>query len=62
MKEVEKPKPKEKVEVVKVVKKEAPAEVKKGKKKPVVETEKPADFDDGLWEEVYFFYWFSHCA
>ncbi|XP_039755424.1 DNA mismatch repair protein Msh3-like [Pararge aegeria] len=51
IKDVEKPKPKEKVEV-RVVKKEAPAEAKKGKKKATVESEKPADFDDGLWEEV----------
>ncbi|XP_045766210.1 coiled-coil domain-containing protein 124-like isoform X2 [Maniola jurtina] len=51
VKDVEKPKPKEKVEV-KVAKKEAPAEAKKGKKKAVVDAEKPADFDDGLWQEV----------
>lgn len=51
MKEAEKPKPKERVEP-KIVKKEAPIEAKKGKKKAAIEVEKPADFDEGVWEEV----------
>ncbi|CAH0729599.1 unnamed protein product, partial [Brenthis ino] len=51
VKEAEKPKPKERVES-KFVKKEAPIEAKKGKKKAAVEVEKPADFDEGVWEEV----------
>ncbi|XP_013172451.1 PREDICTED: neurofilament heavy polypeptide-like [Papilio xuthus] len=50
-KEPEKPKPKEKAPEPKPVKKEA-NDVKKGKKKPLVEAEKPADFDEGVWEEV----------
>lgn len=51
VKEAEKPKPKEKPEI-KVVKKEVPADGKKGKKKAATDTEKPADFDEGVWEEV----------
>lgn len=52
MKEVEKPKPKEKVEN-KIVKKEVVSETKKSKKgKGTSEIEKPADFDEGVWEEV----------
>lgn len=46
----DKPKPKERPVEPKAAKKEA-ADAKKGKKK-LVETEKPADFDDGVWEEV----------
>ncbi|KAJ0178409.1 hypothetical protein K1T71_006232 [Dendrolimus kikuchii] len=49
-KEVEKPKPKERPAEPKV-KKDVVSDAKKGKKK-VIEVEKPADFDDGLWEEV----------
>lgn len=50
VKEAEKPKPK--AAETKVLKRES-VEPKKGKKaKNVGETEKPADFDDGLWEEV----------
>lgn len=51
VKEAEKPKPKEKPEI-KVVKKEVTVDGKKGKKKSATETEKPADFDEGVWEEV----------
>ncbi|CAK1586340.1 unnamed protein product [Parnassius mnemosyne] len=51
-KEPEKPKPKEKVTEPKSLKKEAVGEAKKGKKKLIVEVEKPADFDEGVWEEV----------
>ncbi|CAH2091326.1 unnamed protein product [Euphydryas editha] len=52
LKEVEKPKPKEKVES-KVVKKEVLSETKKSKKgKATTDIEKPADFDEGVWEEV----------
>ncbi|XP_047534761.1 triadin-like isoform X2 [Vanessa atalanta] len=50
VKEVEKPKPKEKAET-KVVK--PAADIKKAKKgKAVSDAEKPADFDEGVWEEV----------
>ncbi|KAM3966406.1 uncharacterized protein ACR2FA_012716 [Aphomia sociella] len=50
-KEADKPKPKP--AEPKVVKKEVKEEAKKGKKsKNAVELEKPADFDDGVWEEV----------
>lgn len=49
---MEKPKPKEKVEN-KIVKKEVVSETKKAKKgKGTTEIEKPADFDEGIWEEV----------
>ncbi|KAL4702586.1 hypothetical protein ACJJTC_016062 [Scirpophaga incertulas] len=52
IKEVEKPKPKEKQEP-KPLKKDLVGETKKGKKsKHVAEAEKPADFDEGVWEEV----------
>lgn len=51
VKEAEKPKPKERQEP-KPVKKEAKDDAKKGKKKQAVELEKPADFDDGGWQEV----------
>ncbi|XP_063382597.1 serine/threonine-protein phosphatase 4 regulatory subunit 2-like [Cydia fagiglandana] len=53
-KEAEKPKPKpERPAEPKFVKKDAPVEAKKGKKgKAAAETEKPADFDDGGWQEV----------
>ncbi|XP_013140172.1 PREDICTED: neurofilament heavy polypeptide-like [Papilio polytes] len=50
-KEPEKPKPKERAAEPKPVKKEA-NDVKKGKKKLLTEVEKPADFDEGVWEEV----------
>lgn len=36
----------------KPAKKESSAEAKKGKKKALAEVEKPADFDEGVWEEV----------
>lgn len=36
----------------KPAKKEPSAEAKKGKKKALVEVEKPADFDEGVWQEV----------
>lgn len=52
VKEAEKPKPKERPVEAKVAKKEVPAEKKGKKSKIVVEVEKPADFDDGLWQEV----------
>lgn len=42
-------KPKERVPEPKAAKKEAPLKGKKGK---AVEGDKPADFDDGLWQEV----------
>lgn len=49
----EKPKPKEKPVEMKIVKKEAAGEAKKVKKnKLATEAEKPADFDEGVWEEV----------
>ncbi|XP_063828109.1 triadin-like [Ostrinia nubilalis] len=52
VKEAEKPKPKERQEP-KPVKKESKDEAKKGKgRKQPVELEKPADFDEGVWEEV----------
>ncbi|XP_041987565.1 ABC transporter F family member 4-like isoform X2 [Aricia agestis] len=51
VKEAEKPKPKEKVEPKAAKKPEVQAE-KKGKKKAGTELDKPADFDDGVWEEV----------
>ncbi|KAI5645510.1 hypothetical protein NE865_02597 [Phthorimaea operculella] len=47
----EKPKPKEKPVEPKIAKKEAPVD-KKAKKGKAVDAEKPADFDDGVWEEV----------
>ncbi|XP_068618442.1 glutamic acid-rich protein-like [Battus philenor] len=50
-KEPEKSKSKEKVVESKLTKKDA-NEVKKGKKKAATELEKPADFDEGVWEEV----------
>lgn len=50
MKEAEKPKPKERPVEPKAVKKDVPAV--KGKKGKAGEAEKPADFDDGLWQEV----------
>lgn len=50
-KEADKPKPK--AAETKTVKKEIKEEAKKGKKnKNVAELEKPADFDEGVWEEV----------
>lgn len=53
MKEEKKPKEKQVPAEPKLVKKEAPAEAKKGKKsKLAAEAEKPADFDEGVWEEV----------
>lgn len=53
MKEEKKPKEKQLQAEPKLVKKEAPAEAKKGKKsKLAAEAEKPADFDEGVWEEV----------
>lgn len=48
VKEHEKPKPKEKPAEPKVAKKE---ELKKGKKKANA-SDKPSDFDEGVWEEV----------
>lgn len=52
-KEADKPKPKERPAESKAVKKESKEEAKKaGKKNKVVEVEKPADFDEGVWEEV----------
>lgn len=48
----EEKKPKEKLAEPKFVKKETPAEAKKGKKNKLTEAEKPADFDEGVWEEV----------
>lgn len=52
-KEVDKPKPKERPVEAKPVKKETVSDAKKGKKgKNVAELEKPADFDDGGWQEV----------
>lgn len=48
--EVEKPKPKEKIESKPTKKVVVPD--KKVKKSKIVEVEIPADFDDGLWEEV----------
>lgn len=50
VKEAEKPKPKERQVEPKAAKKDVP--VVKGKKGKAVEAEKPADFDDGLWQEV----------
>lgn len=49
----DKPKPKERLEL-KPVKKEAKdaGDAKKGKKNKSAEVEKPADFDEGVWEEV----------
>lgn len=49
----EEKKPREKLAEPKFVKKEITAEAKKGKKNKVAaEAEKPADFDEGVWEEV----------
>lgn len=49
----EEKKPRERPVEPKFVKKDAPAEAKKGKKnKLTAEAEKPLDFDDGVWEEV----------
>lgn len=50
VKEAEKSKPKERPGEPKAAKKDIPAV--KGKKGKAVEAEKPADFDDGLWQEV----------
>lgn len=50
MKEAEKPKPKERVVEPKAAKKDVPTV--KGRKGKAAESEKPADFDDGLWQEV----------
>lgn len=49
-KEAEKPKPKERPVEPKAAKKDAP--IVKGKKGKAAESDKPADFDDGLWQEV----------
>lgn len=49
----EEKKPKERPVEPKFVKKDTPAEAKKGKKNRLAaEAEKPADFDEGVWEEV----------
>lgn len=49
----EEKKPKEKQAESKFVKKETSTEAKKGKKNKLsAEAEKPADFDEGVWEEV----------
>lgn len=50
VKEAEKPKPKERVVEPKAAKKDVPTV--KGRKGKAAESEKPADFDDGLWQEV----------
>lgn len=52
VKEADKPKPKEKSVEPKLAKKEAVIEKKNRKNKAGAEVEKPADFDDGNWEEV----------
>lgn len=53
MKEEKKPKERQFPAEAKPLKKETPVEAKKGKKgKLAAEAEKPADFDEGVWEEV----------